>query len=118
MFVSLLKRKGLKLRSAYSYMPAKQKSFPSFSKSLICLQLRACEANKLPSPLTIPLTRTTLEVACFSASHCMRFILKSLSLILKFHERVISALILVASFERPKISSQFLRVNGFLKFAK
>jgi len=38
--------------------------------------------------------------------------------ILKFHERVISALILVASFARPKISSQFLRVNGILKFAK
>ena len=37
--------------------------------------------------------------------------------ILKFHERVISALILVASFARPKISSQFLRVSGILKFA-
>ena len=38
--------------------------------------------------------------------------------ILKFHERVISALILVASFARPKISSQFLRVSEILKFAK
>jgi len=38
--------------------------------------------------------------------------------ILKFHERVISALILVESFAKPKISSQFLRVNGILKFAK
>ena len=38
--------------------------------------------------------------------------------ILKFHERVISALILVASFARPKISSQFLRVSESLKFAK
>ena len=36
----------------------------------------------------------------------------------KIYERVISALILVASFARPKISSQFLRVNGILKFAK
>ena len=35
--------------------------------------------------------------------------------ILKFHERVISALILVASFARPKISSQFLRVNESFK---
>jgi len=32
--------------------------------------------------------------------------------------RVISALILVASFARPKISSQFLGVNGILKFEK
>ncbi len=38
--------------------------------------------------------------------------------ILKFHERVISTLILVASFAKPKFSSQFLRVNGILKFAK
>ena len=38
--------------------------------------------------------------------------------ILKFHERVISALILVASFARPKISSQFLRVSESLKFVK
>ena len=37
--------------------------------------------------------------------------------ILKFHERVISALILVASFARPKICSQLLRVNESLKFA-
>ena len=37
--------------------------------------------------------------------------------ILKFYERAISALILVASFARPKISSQFLRVNEGLKFA-
>ena len=36
--------------------------------------------------------------------------------ILKFHERVISALILVTSFARPKIGSQFLGVNGILKF--
>ena len=36
----------------------------------------------------------------------------------KIYERVISALILVASFARPKISSQFLRVNESLKFAK
>ena len=36
----------------------------------------------------------------------------------KIYERVISALILVASFARPKISSQFLRVNGILKFTK
>ena len=36
----------------------------------------------------------------------------------KIYERVISALILVASFARPKISSQFLRVNGILKFSK
>jgi len=41
-----------------------------------------------------------------------------LAQILKFHERVISALILVASFARPKISSQLLRVNESLKFAK
>ena len=40
-----------------------------------------------------------------------------LAQILKFHERVISALILVASFARPKISSQLLRVNESLKFA-
>ena len=40
-----------------------------------------------------------------------------LAQILKFHERVILALILVASFARPKISNQFLRVNGILKFA-
>ena len=39
-----------------------------------------------------------------------------LAQILKFHERVISALILVASFARPKISSQFLRVSEVLKF--
>ena len=38
--------------------------------------------------------------------------------ILKFHERVISALILVVSFARPKIGSQLLRVNGILKFVK
>jgi len=37
--------------------------------------------------------------------------------ILEFHERVISALILVASFAKPKISSQLLRVNESLKFA-
>ena len=48
----------------------------------------------------------------------MRFILKSLPLILKFHVRVISALILVASFARPKISSQFLGVSESLKFEK
>ena len=41
-----------------------------------------------------------------------------LAQILKFHERVISALILVASFARPKISSQFSRVNESLKFEK
>ena len=45
-------------------------------------------------------------------------VLLRLQQILKFHERVISALILVASFARPKISSQLLRVNGILKFAK
>ena len=38
--------------------------------------------------------------------------------ILKFHKRAISALILVASFARSKISSQFLGVNGILKFTK
>ena len=38
--------------------------------------------------------------------------------ILKFHERVISALILVESFAKPKISSQFLRVSEILKFEK
>ena len=38
--------------------------------------------------------------------------------ILKFHERVISALILVTSFARPKISSQFLRVNESFKICK
>ena len=43
---------------------------------------------------------------------------KKLGQILKFHERAISALILVTSFARPKISSQFLGVNGILKFAK
>jgi len=36
----------------------------------------------------------------------------------KICERVISALILVANFARPKISSQFLRVNESLKFEK
>ena len=45
------------------------------------------------------------------------FVYMKLWQILKFHERVISALILVASFARPKISSQLLRVNGILKFA-
>ena len=38
--------------------------------------------------------------------------------ILKFHERVISALILVVSFARSKISSQFLRLNEILKFTQ
>ena len=38
--------------------------------------------------------------------------------ILKFHKRAISALILVASFARSKISSQFLGVNENLKFTK
>ena len=61
---------------------------------------------------------TTLEVHASVLKHCMLFILKSLPLILKFHKRVILALILVASFARPKFSSQFLRVNGILKFAK
>ena len=42
--------------------------------------------------------------------------LVSVKQILKFHERVISALILVASFARPKTSSQLLRVSGILKF--
>ncbi|WP_141091132.1 hypothetical protein [Campylobacter concisus] len=37
-----------------------------------------------PFPLNDPLTTTTLEVACDSASHCMRSILKSLPQILKF----------------------------------
>ena len=46
----------------------------------------------------------------------MQFI--EIPVILKFNERVISALILVASFARPKISSQLLRVNGTLKFEK
>ena len=45
-------------------------------------------------------------------------VLLRLQQILKFHERVISALILVASFARPKISSHFLRVSEVLKFAK
>ena len=45
-------------------------------------------------------------------------VLLRLQQILKFHERVISALILVASFARPKISSQFLGVSEVLKFAK
>ena len=50
-------------------------------------------------------------------SRCIRFITKRLEQILN-HKRAISALILVASFARPKISSQFLRVSGILKFAK
>ena len=51
-------------------------------------------------------------------SHCVRFITKRLEQILKFHERVISALILVASFARPKISSQFLRASESFKICK
>ena len=42
----------------------------------------------------------------------------SVKQILKFHERVISALILVASFARPKISSQFLRASESFKICK
>ena len=48
-------------------------------------------------------------------SCCVRFITKRLEQILN-HKRAISALILVASFARSKISSQFLGVNGILKF--
>ena len=44
--------------------------------------------------------------------------LVSVKQILKFHERVISALILVASFARPKISSQFLRASESFKICK
>ena len=50
--------------------------------------------------------------------HRMQFIPHRFKQILKFHERVISALILVAIFARFKISSQLLRVNGILKFEK
>ena len=39
------------------------------------------------------------------------FVYMKLWQILKFHERVISALILVESFAKPKISSQLLRVK-------
>ena len=53
MFVSLLKRKEFKLRAAYSYMPAKQKSFPSFFKSLVCLQLRDEVEAKQPRTLDV-----------------------------------------------------------------
>ena len=38
----------------------------------VCLQLQACEAKEFPFHLNNPLTQTTLDVACFSASHCMR----------------------------------------------
>ena len=40
-----------------------------------------------------------------------------LAQILKFHERVISALILVASFARPEFGKLLRRVSKVLKFA-
>ncbi len=108
MFVSLLKRKRLKLRSAYSYMPAKQKSFPSFFKTPHLLAVTRRGRGK---------TTSHIRCACQSTIVWHAFVyLVSVKQILKFHERVISALILVASFARPKISSQFLRVSGILKF--
>ncbi|OUT07258.1 hypothetical protein B9N65_08390 [Campylobacter concisus] len=79
------------------------------------------------SPFLNPLNPSHVQSACNGADalHVIKnydkFYLSnqiSVRQILKFHERVISALILVASFAKPKISSQFLRVSENLKFAK
>ena len=87
--------------------------------------LRSKEAPSLPhNPLSALQLRDEVEVksddvrgVCNGAialhAICNQINFKQ---ILKFHKRVISALILVASFARPKISSKFLRVNGILKF--
>ena len=82
------------------------------------LAVASLRSKEAPFPLNNLPTPTTFKVHAMVLAHCMRFILKSLPLILKFHVRVISALILVASFARPKISSQFLGVSESLKFAK
>ena len=97
------------------------------------LELRSacsCELAKQSRPLILlfkspkPLARSRCMLQRF-ALHAVKnygkfYLSRQISIrqILKFHERVISALILVASFARPKISSQFLRVNGILKFEK
>ena len=85
------------------------------TRTTLCLQLRACKAKELPLIAQSPSpddVRSGMS-QCF-ALHA--FYSKKITQILKFHERVISALILAASFARPKISSQLLRVNGILKF--
>ena len=61
-----------------------------------------------PFPLNNPLTPTTLEVHASVLKHCMRFMTKKLKQILKFHERVISAL----KFELSDKRSQILVVNS------
>ena len=94
-----------------------------------CLQLRACEAKKLSYPLQSPVcfavTRRSRSKArqrykCMLQCFALHAICNQINFkqILKFHKRVISALILVASFARPKISSQFLRVNESFKICK
>jgi len=51
-----------------------------------------------PFPLNDPLAPTTLEVACVSATHCMRFIIRQ---ILKFMSEHITLLNLVANGYEP-----------------
>ena len=72
------------------------------------LAVASLRSKRALFPLNNPPTPTTLEVACNGALRRMRFILKNLPLILKFHERVISAL----KFELSGKRSQILVVNS------
>ncbi|QPH90988.1 hypothetical protein [Campylobacter concisus] len=54
-------------------------------------------------------------MACVSATHCMRFIIRQ---ILKFMSEHITALNLVLNVVQPKFSSLLRRVSKILKFAK
>ena len=78
-------------------------------KSPVCLQLR--DEVEVKTPRTLEGHALVLRTTC----DCISVSVKQ---ILKFHERVILALILVASFARPKISSQFLRASESFKICK
>ena len=65
---------------------------------LVVVSLRSKEA---PFPLNNPPTTTTLEVACDSALHRMRFIADKLMQILNFHKRAISGLNLETNIYEP-----------------
>ncbi|MGF7404604.1 hypothetical protein [Campylobacter concisus] len=80
----------------------------------VLLAVANLRSKRAPFPINNPLTPTTLEVACFSASYCMRFIIRQ---ILKFMSEHITALNLVLNVVQPKFSSLLRRASKVLKFA-
>ena len=73
----------------------------------VLLAVASLRSKEAPFPLNNPLTPTTLEVACFSASHCMRFI--EILVNFKIYER---------AYHASKFSKLLRRVSKILKFVK